>query len=134
MGADRILVRGLRLWAHVGVLDFERAEGQWFELDLELAVDLAEAGRSDALDLTLDYSRLITALQRQARELRCLTLEHYSERILDLIDSCAAEQLGEGVKVPVRLELRKCAAPVPGFTGLVAVRRSRNWPQLRAAT
>ena len=127
--ADRILVRGLRLWAHVGVLDFERAEGQWFELDLELAVDLAEAGRSDALDLTLDYSRLITALQHQARELRCLTLEHYSDRILDLIDSCAAEQLGEAVQVPVRLELRKCAAPVSGFTGLVAVRRRRHWPQ-----
>ncbi len=126
---DRIWVRGLRLWAHVGVLQFERAEGQWFELDLELAVDLAEAGRSDALDLTLDYSRLIAALQRQARELRCLTLEHYSDRILDLIDSCAAEQLGDGVRVPVRLELRKCAAPVPGFTGVVAVRRSRHWPQ-----
>ena len=127
--ADRILVRGLRLWAHVGVLEFERAEGQWFELDLELAVDLAEAGRSDALDLTLDYSRLITALQRQVRELRCLTLEHYSDRILDLVDSCAADQLGGGVRVPVRLELRKCSAPVPGFTGLVAVRRSRHWLQ-----
>ena len=124
---DRILVRGLRLWAHVGVLEFERAEGQWFELDLELVLDLAEAGRSDSLERTLDYSRLITALQRQARELCCLTLEHYSERILDLIDSCAADQLGEGVKVPVRLELRKCAAPVPGFTGLVAVRRARHW-------
>ena len=129
MGADLILVRGLRLWAHVGVLEFERAEGQWFELDLELAVDLAEAGRSDALECTLDYSRLITALLRQARELRCLTLEHYSDRILDLIDGCAAEQLGEGIQVPARLELRKCSAPVPGFTGLVAVRRSRHWPQ-----
>ena len=124
--ADRIVVRGLRLWAHVGVLEFERAQGQWFELDLELAVDLAEAGRCDALERTLDYSRLITALQHQARELRCLTLEHYSHQILDLIDRCAAEQLGE--EVPVRLELRKCAAPVPGFTGLVAVHRSRHWP------
>ncbi|MFM7636165.1 MAG: dihydroneopterin aldolase [Cyanobacteriota bacterium] len=126
--SDRILVRGLRLWAHVGVLPFERAEGQWFELDLELAVDLAAAARSDALQHTLDYSRLITALQRQASELRCLTLEHTSERILELIESCVAEQLGEGRQVPVRLELRKCAAPVPGFTGVVAVRRSRHWP------
>ncbi len=126
--ADRIVVRGLRLWAHVGVLEFERSEGQWFELDLELAVDLAEAGRCDALERTLDYSRLITALQRQARELRCLTLEHYSDRILDLVGRCAAEQLGDRGPVPVRLVLRKCAAPVPGFTGLVAVHRSRHWP------
>ena len=28
--------------------------------------------------------------------------------------------------VPMRLELRKCQAPVPGFTGTVAVRRSRH--------
>jgi hypothetical protein len=26
--------------------------------------------------------------------------------------------------VPVQLELRKCAAPVPGFTGSVAIRRA----------
>jgi len=118
---DRILVRQLRLWAHVGVLPFERERGQWFELDLELALDLAPAGRSDDLALSLDYSLAITALQRQAVELRCLTLEHYSERILDQLESLHGP-------VPTRLELRKCAAPVPGFTGLVAVRRQRHWP------
>jgi len=120
VGADRIWVRGLRLWAHVGVLDVERAEGQWFELDLELAVDLARAGRSDALGDTLDYSQLITALQRQARSICCQTLEHYSERILDLTE----ELYGP---VPIGLELRKCAAPVPGFGGMVAVERRRRW-------
>lgn len=128
VSGDRIFVRGLRLWAHVGVLAFERAEGQWFELDLELALDLAAAGRRDDLARTLDYSRLITALQRQARTLHCLTLEHYTERILDQVDACAAEQRGAAEPVPVRLELRKCKAPVPGFTGVVAVRRSRHWP------
>ncbi len=117
--ADRILVRDLRLWAHVGVLEEERQLGQWFELDLELAVDLAAAGAADALELSLDYSRAITALQQQARTVRCLTLEHYAERILTLLE----ELYGP---VPMRLELRKCRAPVPGFTGTVAVRRSRH--------
>lgn len=120
-GGDRIVVGGLRLWAHVGVLEPERAHGQWFELDLELAVDLGRAGRSDALGDTLDYSRLITALQAQARSIRCQTLEHYSEQMLDL----AQELFGP---VPIRLELRKCAAPVAGFTGVVGVRRARHWP------
>jgi dihydroneopterin aldolase len=120
VGGDRIRVRALRLWAHVGVLDVERAEGQWFELDLELAVDLARAGCSDALGDTLDYSLLITALQHQARLIRCQTLEHYSERILDLVE----ELYGP---VPIRLELRKCHAPVPGFGGVVAVERRRHW-------
>lgn len=116
---DSIVVRGLRLWAHVGVLEQERAHGQWFELDLELAAGLSAAAASDRLADTLDYSQLITALQAQARSVRCQTLEHYSERMLDL----AQELYGP---VPIRLELRKCAAPVPGFTGVVAVRRSRH--------
>jgi dihydroneopterin aldolase len=121
-GGDRIVVRGLRLWAHVGVLEPERAHGQWFALDLELATDLAAAAASDQLADTLDYSLLITALQQQARSVRCQTLEHYSERMLDL----AQELYGP---VPIRLELRKCAAPVPGFRGVVAVRRARHWPR-----
>ena len=113
---DRIVVRGLRLWAHVGVLEGERRLGQWFELDLELAVDLAAAGRSDDLADSLDYGLLIQALQRQARSIRCRTLEHYAEQILAV---CRAQ----GAR-GVALELRKCAAPVPGFSGTVAVQRS----------
>lgn len=113
---DRILVRGLRLWAHVGVLDFERQQGQWFELDLDLSLDLAPAGASDQLADTLDYAGLIQALQRQARTIRCHTLEHYAEQILAVCRTQGARG--------VALELRKCAAPVPGFTGTVAVRRS----------
>jgi len=117
--SDQILVRGLRLWAHVGVLTHERELGQWFEVDLALSVDLTAAARSDALSDTLDYSQLITALQRQARSIRCLTLEHYSERMLDLAETLYGA-------VPITLELRKCSAPVPGFGGVVAVRRYRQ--------
>lgn len=116
--SDQILVRGLRLWAHVGVLAHERELGQWFEVDLTLRVDLSAAARRDALADTLDYSQLITALQQQARSIRCQTLEHYSERMLDLAQSLYGP-------VPIALELRKCNAPVPGFSGVVAVRRQR---------
>ena len=116
---DTIHVRGLRLWAHVGVLAFERHEGQWFEVDLALEADLAAACRSDALADTLDYSRLITALQHQARSIRCQTLEHYSEQMLDLVESLYGP-------VPIWLELRKCSAPVAGFSGVVAVERQRR--------
>lgn len=116
--SDQILVRGLRLWAHVGVLVHERERGQWFEVDLTLTVDLSAAARSDNLSDTLDYSQLITALQQQARSIHCQTLEHYSERMLDLAESLYGT-------VPIALELRKCSAPVPGFGGVVAVRRQR---------
>jgi dihydroneopterin aldolase len=118
--SDRIVVRDLRLWAHVGVLESERQLGQWFELDLELGVDLNAAAAGDDLGASLDYSRAIKALQRQASEVQVQTLEHYSE----LIFACLEELYGP---VPMQLELRKCRAPVPGFGGRVAVRRRRHW-------
>ncbi len=118
---DRVVVRGLRLWAHVGVLEPERQLGQWFELDFSLGWDLSRAGASDDLSLSLDYSRAIVALQAQARCIRCLTLEHWSEQILQLLE----ELYGP---VPLWLELRKCQAPVPGFSGIVAVQRTRHRP------
>jgi len=118
--SDRIVVRDLRLWAHVGVLESERQLGQWFELDLELGVDLNAAAAGDDLAASLDYSRAIKALQRQASEVQVQTLEHYSELMFD----CLEELYGP---VPMQLELRKCRAPVPGFGGRVAVRRRRHW-------
>lgn len=120
MSADAIHVRGLRLWAHVGVLEEERRLGQWFELAFTLRHPLAAAGRHDDLSLSLDYALGIQALQAQARELRCLTLEHYAERVMDRLEQLYGP-------VPQRLELCKCRAPVAGFRGSVCVERWRHW-------
>ena len=116
---DAIHVQGLRLWAHVGVLEQERRDGQWFSLDISLWIDLSAAAADDDLASSLDYSLAIRSLQALAREIRCLTIEHFSDRVLD----CLEQLYGP---VPVRLTLSKCAAPVPGFDGVVAVERIRH--------
>ena len=116
---DAIHVKGLRLWAHVGVLEQERRDGQWFSLDISLWTDLSAAAADDDLASSLDYSLAIRSLQALAREIRCLTIEHFSDRVLD----CLERLYGP---VPVRLTLSKCAAPVPGFDGVVAVERIRH--------
>ncbi len=117
---DAIHVRGLRLWAHVGVLEQERLHGQWFELDFSLGADLGPVSQSDDLSGGLDYGLGITALQEQAHTIRCHTLEHYSERILDRLEACYGP-------IPLAVELRKCRAPIPGFRGSVGVSRRRRW-------
>jgi len=58
-------------------------------------------------------------LQSQARTLRCQTLEHWSGLILDLLEDLYGP-------VPMAIELRKCQAPVPGFSGMVGVQRRRH--------
>jgi dihydroneopterin aldolase len=118
--SDQVLVRGLRLWAHVGVFELERRDGQWFELSYRIGADLSQPAHDDDLAAGLDYATGIQALQRQARTLRCRTLEHYAEAILDCLEGCYGA-------VPIELELLKLAAPIPGFSGAVGVLRRRRW-------
>jgi dihydroneopterin aldolase len=117
--SDVIRIEGLRLWAHVGVLERERLLGQWFELDITLRHDLSAAGRTDDLGRSLDYAEAIRALQVQARELRCLTIEHYAERVMDRLEDLYGP-------VPLQVVVGKCRAPVPGFDGRVSVERRRH--------
>ena len=118
--SEQVLVRGLRLWAHVGVFEHERRDGQWFELSYRLGADLSAPARDDDLAAGLNYATGVAALQRHARTVCCHTIEHYAERILDCLERCYGP-------VPIELELIKCAAPIPGFSGAVGVVRRRRW-------
>ena len=116
---DLIHVRGLRLWSHVGVLQEERINGQWFELDFSMSLNVFEAAENDDLSLTLDYSLGIAELQKLSFEVNCLTIEAYSQKILDLLEALYGQ-------IPIKIRLRKCSPPVDGFTGSVEIERSRN--------
>jgi len=119
--ADAVHVQGLRLWAHVGVLEHERALGQWFELEFWLGGDLSRAASDDDLAASTDYVSAIEAVRQLSRTLVCQTLEHFSERILNTLEQLYGP-------IPIRLELRKCRAPIAGFDGTVSVCRQRRWP------
>lgn len=62
MSADTIEIRGLRVLAHVGVPEAERAHAQPLTLDLSLSVDLAAAGGSDDVADTVDYGAVALAV------------------------------------------------------------------------
>ena len=118
---DIIRVDNLRLWSHVGVLDHEREHGQWFRVDLELHLDLSASASADSLAATADYSLGVRALQRLAAEIRCHTLEHFSERMFEELEAIYGA-------LPMQLRLRKCHAPIPGFAGTVSLERWRRKP------
>lgn len=119
---DAIHIQDLRVWAHVGVLEQERLHGQWFSLDLTLLVDLHRAASSDNLAATADYSLAVKAVQELATRLRCQTIEHFSEQVFEQLEALYG-------LLPMRVILRKCKAPIPGFAGTVAVERHRRWPE-----
>jgi dihydroneopterin aldolase len=59
--SDSVFVKGLVLHAYHGVMQHEAKVGQTFQLDLKLAIDLAEASRSDKLTHTVSYDTVVKA-------------------------------------------------------------------------
>lgn len=121
---DWIHLQELRLWAHVGVLEHERRDGQWFQLDISLGLDLSQSAQNDALDHTADYSLAVIALQQLVKEFNCSTIERFSEEIFAVLEGLYGP-------LPVHLILQKCRPPIPGFSGTVAVERWRHWPDVK---
>jgi len=55
---DHIQLEGMSFKGRHGVRDAERANAQEFLVDIEVDCDLADAGRSDKLADTVDYTRI----------------------------------------------------------------------------
>ena len=82
---DRLELRGLRVVGVHGALPEEQVRAQPFEVDLDVEVDLAPAGASDALDDTLDYGAVVDAAARVVATERHQLLERVAARIADEI-------------------------------------------------
>lgn len=111
---DRITLTGLRVRAHHGVFEFERAEGQEFVIDVTVAVDLAPAARGDDLASTVHYGELaeqvVAAVERDPVDL----IETVAERV-------AGVALGFAAAREVEVTVHKPQAPITVPFGDVSV-------------
>ena len=55
---DSIIIQGLEVFAHHGVLPEEKRDGQYFYLDITLGLPLDRAAASDALEDTVNYDEV----------------------------------------------------------------------------
>ncbi len=123
LSTGAIHVREVNLWAHVGVLEEERSMGQDFLLDFSLWLDVREAAGNDKIEHCADYSVAIKGLQQLAFGIRCFTIETFSEKILDYLETIYGP-------IPVKICLRKCNPPIKGFSGTVEIERYRYIEEL----
>ena len=117
---DRILIRGLRLFGYHGVNPEEKIQGQRFEIDADLYVNLAKACHSDRVEDTVSYAKVIKTLRRV-----------FTERTNDLLERTAedltAAVLAEYPEVlRVDLTLKKPQAPIQADFDWVGVTISRD--------
>jgi dihydroneopterin aldolase len=115
---DRIVIAGLREMGVHGVLAEEQHRPQPFQVDIELAVDLAAAGASDVLADTVDYGAICDGVRKVVAHEHYQLLERLATHIAEV---CRADPRVAGVVV----EVRKLEPPVAGRIDYTGVRIER---------
>lgn len=120
---DRIVLQGISAHGYHGVLDFEKADGQEFVVDVALEVDLRRPGRSDVLAHTVNYADVAADV-----------VSLITGPSLDLIEALAEKIARAALKRPlvqaVEVTVHKPQAPVgvPFSDVQVVVERHRDEP------
>lgn len=121
MDDDRILLEEMIFYGYHGDCPPERELGQRFVVSVELGLDLAPAGRSDALEDTINYVRVYDIVRGIVEGPACHLLEAVAERI-------AAAVLAEARVNWVRVHLAKPGVAIRGALRGVAVQVTRRRP------
>lgn len=95
---DELAITGVECFAHHGVFEFERREGQVFVIDLVLGVDTESAATSDDLRDTVDYGSLVAKVKASVERDPVDLIETLAQRIADV---CLLERRVEWVRVTV---------------------------------
>jgi dihydroneopterin aldolase len=85
MNDDRILLEQMVFFGYHGHAAAERELGQRFVVDVELGLDLSDAGRSDDLADTVNYVGIYDAVQSVVTGPPCNLLETVAQRIADAV-------------------------------------------------
>ncbi|MDA0930989.1 MAG: dihydroneopterin aldolase [Bacteroidetes bacterium] len=76
-----IAIKGLRFFAHHGLYEHEKKNGQWFTLNLSAELDVAEAAYlEDRVEGTTDYGRIVHSILDEMKTPSQL-LEHAVARL-----------------------------------------------------
>lgn len=117
--ADLISIEGLVVDAWIGVYGFERNHRQRLSIDLHLTTDLSKAGKSDALEDTLDYDRAAAI----AREVTSSKHHHLVEALAEEIAGGLLDAFA-GKLLEVRVRVAKPGAVPDAKSVAVEIRRS----------
>ena len=104
----KIKIKALRVFAHHGVFDFERQNGQDFYVDATVWLDGDRAAFSDDLTHTAHYGDLAKGLVEIVKGEPVDLLETLAQRLLDF-----ALNFGAGLVEKAEITVHKPNAPIP---------------------
>ena len=116
---DELAVTGIECFAHHGVFDFEKREGQVFLVDLVLGFDTRAAAGSDDLEDTVNYGSLALDVKAAVERDPVDLIETVVQRIADV---CLTDRRVEWARVT----LHKPDAPIDATYSDVALTITRT--------
>ena len=122
---DKIMIKGLEIFAYHGVNPEEKTDGQTFILDITLWTDLARARRSDRLEDTVNYAAVRKTVQRAFTQQKYDLIERAAQVV------CEAVLAGFPQVEKVTVLLKKPQAPMIAKFDYVAVEVESARPQER---
>ncbi len=119
---DKIIVKNLKLFCYHGVNPEEKQDGQNFVFDIEAGVDLTIPCKTDDVDDTVSYAKIIKTVRRVAQSEKNDLIERVAQRITD-------EIFDEFSKVQTLIvTVKKPEAPIKAEFDYVAVSIERTRP------
>lgn len=117
---DKIIIKGLKIFAYHGVNPEEKVDGQTFIIDAECSTDLMIPCASDRVEDTVSYAKIVKTLTRVMTENKYDLIERAAQ-------VCADAILWEyPAIVGVKLTLKKPQAPIHAEFDYMAVEIERH--------
>jgi dihydroneopterin aldolase len=107
----KISIKGLRVFAHHGVFEFERVNGQDFFIDASVWLDGKAAAANDDLAKTVNYGELANALVANAKANPVDLLETLATRLIELVMSFGGGA-ETGIVKKAKITVHKPQAPI----------------------
>ena len=107
----KISIKGLRVFAHHGVFEFERVNGQDLFIDESVWLDGKAAAANDDLAKTVNYGELANALVANAKANPVDLLETLATRLLELVMSFGGGA-ETGIVKKAKITVHKPQAPI----------------------
>ena len=117
--SDVLAISGIECFAHHGVFESERRDGQTFVIDLALGIDSTPAAASDDLRDTVDYGSLVASVQTAVEKDPVDLIETLAQRIADVCLLDARVQWS-------RVTVHKPDAPIDASFSDVALTNTRK--------
>lgn len=78
---DFVKIKGLKVNAVIGVFDWERAIEQPLLIDVSMATDISEAGKSDDINDAINYKEVCDDITELCQQTKALLIERLAELI-----------------------------------------------------